>query len=549
MCSVNECKLPDYDNHKECILHCEKILTLDDNKEEFADFKMGLARYLAAYLCGKSGKWYAYQIDDGCSIDELVDYFAKINQSKSLEDPKNKAITDGLRKEVIPLKGIHFPFIDSADNLNDYLPVLSLFGGIKFQDCHFIDQHNLVLPQTGCFFEDCHFKNQHLVESYLEIPGNEGLPIYRGCNFYNTVGVMGTPQHKQEITRPLFEDCFFEGDETLLQISHCVFNTSLFSSDPHIIYNPKQTCKLKAFELKNCTFNTPFVLNNCIFLESVVLEDCTFEEKFEFKHNVVKKYEQENCNVGDNKVADFFDTFFKESFHIEKSIFKGFVGFEKCTFGEKNGDNKKQAESSESNQALFKYVTFLDFANFRDAKFFHGLDIGSSNFKNPPNFLKAEIGHDLENSSRESYRIIKHSFDDVGNYIEANEVFALEMTKYRKELSQLKGSSIKKGIFWFNSFFSNFGQSILRPASALVVTSIIAAFVYSDFVDELPLWSINGDTTWTRYAIDGLNHLADSLVFSSLLKDGYEFISLIFGVLLSVFSWMTIVAFKRLTRR
>jgi len=548
MCSVNECKLPDYDNHK-CILHCKKILTPDDNKEELADFKMGLARYLAVYLCGKSGKWYAYPIDDGCSIDELVDYFAKINQPKPLEDPKNKAITDGLRKEVIPLKEIHFPFIDSADNLNDYLPVLSLFGGIKFQNCHFIDQHNLVFPQTGCFFEGCHFKNQYLVESYSEIPGDEGLPIYRGCQFYKAVGVMGTAQHKQEIRRPLFEDCFFEGDETLLQISHCVFNTSLFSSDPHIIYNPKQTCKLKAFELENCTFNTPFVFNDCILLDKVTIKDCNFEEKFEFKHNVVEVYEQENCNVGVDKVADFFDSFFKESFHIEKSIFKGFVGFEKCIFGEEGENNKKPSGSSNYQPAIFKYVTFLDFANFRYAKFFHGLDIGDSNFKNPPNFLNAEIDHCLENTSRETYRIIKHSFDNVGNFLEANKVFALEMEEYKNELAQQKDFSIEKGVFWFNSFFSNFGQSIWKPVCGILVISIIATFVYSDFVDKLPLWSINGDTTWTRYAIDSLNHWADSLVFSSLLKEHYEFISLIFGVFFSVFSWMTVVAFKRLTKR
>ena len=46
-----------------------------------------------------------------------------------------------------------------------------------------------------------------------------------------------------------------------------------------------------------------------------------------------------------------------------------------------------------------------------------------------------------------------------------------------------------------------------------------------------------------------LNQWADSMVFSKLLKDSYEFLSLLYNILLSVFTWMTIVAFKRLTKR
>lgn len=491
MCSVSECKLPSYGGHKECILHCEKTLSTDDNQEECAAFQMGLARYLAAYLCGESKEWYAHLLNENYSYGDLVDYFSKYNQLLPSEDLDEKDIRDALRKEVISLPKLHFPAIDAKDNDNDYLPVLGLFGGIKFQGCHFIDQHDLVLPQTGCFFEGCYFKSPHLVESYPEVPKNEPLPIYRSCHFYNDVGVMGTSQHKQEITRVLFEDCFFEGVKSLLQISHCIFNESLFSKDSFVRFS----IELKEFEVENCTFNAPFVLNECITLDRVFFKDCEFEEKFEFKHNLVKVYEQENCNVGVDKVADFFDSFFKESFHIEKSIFKGFVGFEKCIFGEMSDDNQIQTDSSNKKPALFKHVTFLDFANFRHAKFFHGLDIGDSNFKNPPNFLNAEVDHCLENTSRETYRIIKHSFDDVGNYLEANKVFALEMERNKYELknritetSSLSENELKQIksdliIFKFNQFFSDFGQSWKRPFGLIVALVLISQFFYCGLED------------------------------------------------------------------
>jgi len=104
---------------------------------------------------------------------------------------------------------------------------------------------------------------------------------------------------------------------------------------------------------------------------------------------------------------------------IEKSIFDDFVGFERCTFGT---NNKLKEEI-----ALFKYATFKDFLNARDSKFLSGLDIKNINLQGETNFLDAQI--EVKSSNRETFRILKHSFDSIGNIIEANIYYQKEMKK------------------------------------------------------------------------------------------------------------------------
>lgn len=62
----------------------------------------------------------------------------------------------------------------------------------------------------------------------------------------------------------------------------------------------------------------------------------------------------------------------------------------------------------------------------------------NTNFKRLADFYSSQFAHfsDLaaERTDRETFRIIKHSFDAVGNHIEANKYFAHEMQACRREL-------------------------------------------------------------------------------------------------------------------
>ncbi len=120
-------------------------------------------------------------------------------------------------------------------------------------------------------------------------------------------------------------------------------------------------------------------------------------------------------------------------FKISKSIFNDFAGFENCIFGTSDNLIEELAE--------FEYVTFKDILTLRNTKFLSGLDIENINLQNDANFLKTKV--ELKNTPRETFRLIKHSFDKIGNILEANKFYSLEIQKKEKELKV----NLPKGFF------------------------------------------------------------------------------------------------------
>ena len=279
------------------------------------------------------------------------------------------------------------------------------------------------------------------------------------------------------------------------------------------------------------------------------------------------------------KLFDAYSSKFK-TFKVQRSIYEDFTGFEKCEFGIAGDKEKLRVE--------FEYVTFLNFTNFRKAKFFNGLDIEHTNLKESPNFLNAEIN--FENTNRETYRIIKHSFDKIGNQLEANKYFSYEMKKYKEELKKEVGrlkrvkkirlirnklekkkfSKIKteskgkmayiKGKFkkelWdfrlykVNDFFSSFGESFLNPAMLMLLSAVVYYCLTLGFESNL-LYKIhepvNGDI---NFVMTQLNNFAKGIPpYGKLLKEGMEFITLLFHIFFLTCSWQFIVAVKRRTKR
>jgi len=453
---------------------------------------------------------------------------------KEVERQIFDSIIGFLGVQDIVLSQVYLPFnnFNELDPVYELGDVLALFRSVhitnSFLEVHRISTSHLSQKDLALSFSQCVFKTSWNLSDY-KFSSERGY-IYSNCEFASGLFFYVSKQLKYELIK-------FEGSQFFRCRVFCSIdvNNAHFLSDLFVETECIDMCSAaKELRIDNVIVEGNFELNGASF-DSVALMQSRFNSKFKLVKSEAKELEILDVDFG--KGCSFFQTEFGV-FNIKKSTFFDYTIFEECKFG-LGTDNQ--------NPSLFTFVTFERFSNFRSAIFASGLNIDKTNFLEPPNFLGAQVP--IEGSSRETFRIIKHSFDSVGNYLEANNFFAREMECYRFELSKEKGLYIEKSIFWFNSLFSNFGQSIWRPVTGIIVTSILAAFVYSDFVDKLPLWVINGDSTLTRYLIGTLNNWADGLVFSSILKDGYEFISLFFGILLSVFTWMTIVAFKRLTKR
>jgi len=470
-----------------CVLHCEK-----ENE----------------YRWEKYAKFY----------DELTEYITKNTFSNKL----------------IVLSHIIFPEHDERDDF-DYEKILKQFTSIHFNYCEF-HTSNLDFPDIQCFFQDCDFHKYWTLYDYKVLKNKDDV-IYQCCTFMKDVYVYSAED--KDMSFPIFHEsqfdygCEFKGEVRFndTKIKKPLFNTNQNSYSATSLF-------IKSLIFNNCTFEQPFKLNN-YKIDYFSCTDTVFKNKskFEFKKNEVGEFELLNTNF--KSLVDCYKTEFK-SFKVKKSIFEKFIGFEQCKFGQ---------EKKNSNVALFQYATFLDFVNFREAKFHNGLDLQNANLKEYPNFL--DIYVEPKSTNRETFRIIKHSFDKVGNIIEANKYFAYEMKKERENTS-IKDDLNKKIMLNLNYWISNFGQSWIRPLILILIVAIFhTLLIYG--MDSKIFQVINPSNPiydFLKWIVDFSNDLAKNILpFKKPLIEGKEFISLVFLVIYSTLIYNFIVAVKRITKR
>lgn len=86
----------------------------------------------------------------------------------------------------------------------------------------------------------------------------------------------------------------------------------------------------------------------------------------------------------------------------------------------------------------------------------------------------------IENTSQESYRIIKNQFDKIGNNFEANKYHSLELAKARNTLP----ISLDSIALWFHYIFSNHSKNWLLSLFWIVMVGMFTAFCLSGFTLE-----------------------------------------------------------------
>lgn len=427
-CNFNECARNTYNSEEKCILHFEKKEFAYDN-DFYTDFYQELCTYieqlaLEVLTAEKTSGNYAI---DNFSISQAL-------RSNSINNEQKQNITEKFLNDLtISIEGIDFPSINTKFTTNNYCRILEKIGSIHFKNCKFWFCDKVFTGREEISYEECEFKTTWKIESYSSSSAITPV-IYKNCVFKENVSFESRSQYIDVFHKPLFADCNFN---KCLNIERIEYTDRLFNNSMS-----KQT-RIKQFNIVGCKFIKKFILNNCE-IDKFVIKDTEFESKFEFKNNKIQNnFEINNTNYA--KLVDTYETEYLGGFEIKKSIFNEFTGFEKCQFGKKDSGNA----------ALFLYATFNSFVNFRNTVFHSGLNIENINLKESPNFLNTVINP--KNSNRETFRIIKNSFDETRNVIEGNKYFAEEMKKYREEIKKT-GKWDEKIILWFNSVFSNFGQ-------------------------------------------------------------------------------------------
>jgi hypothetical protein len=520
-CTFKDCQNDVYENDEFCALHCNKNEYSEGNSKGLLEaFYKELSKYIDNSIDINNP---TYSIRDKSDISALLK--GESTKHYSLSE-LGSVYSDTMKNTKVKIDDIIFPDRDSNVSF-DYKKIIERIGKIHFNRCEFYaSRFDVKNPEI--FYQNCVFHNNWFIY-YNKVLGKMENALYKTCKFEKdvSINIENYKESESEVENSIFSDCYFD---ISLMIENIKIKSPLFSN------TGKKRLRINCLYISNCIIDSKFILNK-YEINSFVCENSEFNNKFEFKQNKVNLFEINNTNY--HKLVDCHSTSFKK-FSITKSIFEDFVGFEACIFG----DTEKKLNN---NNAKYTYATFLSFINFRNAKFNDGLDLEHINLKEPPNFLNVDVSP--IDTNRETYRLIKYSFDRIGNYIEANKFYTNEIKKYKEELKVNKKDT-SLALLKLYGLFSDYGQSYLQPIGWILFTSILYSVVICAFENNI-LFSIYHQFNPKLSTISLiLNSITKNIIpFSKVLKEGMEFISLIFYILFTSLIWLTILAIKRRTKR
>lgn len=237
------------------------------------------------------------------------------------------------------------------------------------------------------------------------------------------------------ITKLTFIDCILN----TLQIDHfsSIINLTLEKSNikDRLIIEKRS---IKSLDFSESTFHSKVKVKNCIKIDNAIFINTVFKD-----------------------LVDFYKTHFY-NVHFDKTTFNDIVVFTKSKFYK---------------DVNFEYTTFEKLALFRKTVFEKTVNFEDAIFKEEANFL----GVIADMANRETARIIKNSFEEQNNIIEANKFYTLEMKEREKELNKtiLYGKNIIDWIiFKLHRLSSNNSQDPVLP----ILWILNIAFIYSMFI-------------------------------------------------------------------
>ncbi len=507
---LSKCNNDAFGNKDLCALHCEKNDYDTDNQSGLIEqFKIELVEYVIQRI--DKAKLSKEQLNTA----KIKDYLLLPYNDQNPSDEKHF-----LQNENLNIEGVSFPALESEDS--DYYYFLNLFKSIEFTNSTFYNT-NFNLGNGKISFSNCIFEELWYIRSIM-FTKNSFPVLYNDCEF------KGDTVFKEELkssnikNNSIFRNCNFYKN---LIVTHATIDSQLFS-------NTRPT-KISSLNIISSQFNDRFSLNNCT-LDSVNITDSYFNSKFQFKNNTVNNI----LSIENTDFSKLFDMYKTSAgiFEFKQSILDDFAGFEECKFGK------------DANKAtIFQYVTFMSFTNFRGTIFSSGLDLRNSNLKETPNFLGASICY--KNTNRETYRIIKNSFDKIGNIIDANKYFSLEMKKHKDDLKK-EPCSQEKIIFRVNACLSNFGQSYIRPLVGLFVSTLIYTILECLYEKNTLYKLFPKYNDCIEKVVNCINNFAYNFIpLQKFLgtNDDMAAINLLFYTVTAVLLWQLIVAVKRHTKR
>jgi hypothetical protein len=216
--------------------------------------------------------------------------------------------------------------------------------------------------------------------------------------------------------------------------------------------------------------------NKTLTIDSFKIENTVFEENFKLHNTNLDEFNIEDTDF--NKHADFFKSrFLKGTLKEDKDekINNDDIGFKAINFKGLAlfGDTEFREK------LIFKYVTFESFSHFRKAKLYKGLDLDYSNIQNEMNFFdieKLDSTKAKNNTSQETFRIIKHNFNKIGNIIEANKYHSLELKKRRNQIKIFSADFFNYLVLFFHWITSNHSKNWIYPILWIFIIGFLTSW-------------------------------------------------------------------------
>lgn len=289
------------------------------------------------------------------------------------------------------------------------------------------------------------------------------LHCEKNDSFYNEMFFYSFYEYIEREKKEL-ENSQQEIKETIFLIRDIIF--------PNILNNDFEELSKEVFyqiTFRNVKFNF-FDLSGIKFEPNILFENCIF-------NNILELTGTEFNYLEFNNITEAKDIYFSSMkvngrFELNNCTFDNNVYFGFSKFN----DNAVFAKTVFKENINFEYTTFEKLAIFKNSNFEKELNFEDAIFKDKTKFLKLEA----KVANRETARIIKDSFEQQNNIIEANKFYALEMKEREKELERdlKEGKNIFEWlVFKFHGLSSNHSQNWLLALFWIVIFTLNYSFL------------------------------------------------------------------------
>jgi hypothetical protein len=406
----------------------------------------------------------------------------------------------------------------------------------QFQSCHFYD--NCLINTNDYSFTNGTQTTKNRPIHFYDCTFEQSLIFYRpdcvkekvsisDCQIKKTISLVSNFDDINISNTKANSLCIGEGDENYIQ--ECYIKKILFYHDNHI-----EKLYFKKSSIDSLIINS--MTSKIMKFHKILFENSKFK-KILIRDIKTNLFLIDNIDIlKDAKIS--FESIKTKVLKVKRlSQDSKYIRFDNISVL-----NKFVCERVEFNNTYFNDFNIKDADKKIEKTSFVGAHLNSIQWGD---ISKIEAEQDI-------FRQLKFANDSQGNHIEANSFFANEMRRYKTKLKKKSWRKHfqEKLVFNLSEKISNFGQSYLKPIGWIIFFVVLYNLIIFGYKENYLYQIYEPINPYIRNIADFFNNGIKTIKpLDKILKEGIEFISLVFYIIFSILIWQTVVALKRHTKR